>query len=298
MRAHHTWTTVPKVFGWSASDDRTDVGAFILMEMSKFISVIRIYGLKASNSSIKSALWNGPSCLAGSLSDWWYKSQCRRFLVCSLFQSPSPIPLIVLRAGCHVVCTSYHQYPTKLARRICSFTIGQWSHVSIYASYLTRLPHSSPRSITSRILPPDEISFPVLWHTDLHAGNIMVKPEDKPDVVGILDWQGMSVTPMLSVFAKFVSTPEMIVSLYPWHLNTLPPESWLWTISGRPKSRCKTSTTYGDSSQTFRDLDHLYWSVPACCTRASANGVPFPPFVQRIEDMVWWGSPPSHLRVA
>ena len=46
----------------------------------------------------------------------------------------------------------------------------------------------------------------MLWHTDLHADNIMVKPEDKPDVVGILDWQGMSVAPLFMqiVFAKFV----------------------------------------------------------------------------------------------
>jgi hypothetical protein len=41
------------------------------------------------------------------------------------FRSPSPIPLIVLRAGCLVVCTSYHQYPTKMAQRICSSAICQ-----------------------------------------------------------------------------------------------------------------------------------------------------------------------------
>jgi phosphotransferase family enzyme len=69
--------------------------------------------------------------------------------------------------------------------------------ISLFDQLLAVIPH---------VLPPDEISFPVLWHTDLHAGNIMVKPEDKPDLVGILDWQGMSVTPlfMQSVFAKFV----------------------------------------------------------------------------------------------
>ena len=55
------------------------------------------------------------------------------------------------------------------------------------------------------VLPPEQISFPVLWHTDLHAGNIMVKSEGTPDMVGVIDWQGMSVAPlfMQSVFAKF-----------------------------------------------------------------------------------------------
>ena len=73
-------------------------------------------------------------------------------------------------------------------------------HISLLNQLLVVIPHG---------LPPDEISFSVLWHTDLHAGNIMVKPEGlktKPDLVGTLDWQGMSVAPlfMQSIFAKLV----------------------------------------------------------------------------------------------
>ena len=70
-------------------------------------------------------------------------------------------------------------------------------HIRLLDQLLAVIPH---------VLPPDFISFPVLWHTDLHGANVMVKHEGQPDLVGILDWQGMSVAPlfMQSVFAKFV----------------------------------------------------------------------------------------------
>jgi hypothetical protein len=45
--------------------------------------------------------------------------------VCSFFPIFSAIPLILLRAGYIVVYTSYHQYPTKIAQRIYSFSICQ-----------------------------------------------------------------------------------------------------------------------------------------------------------------------------
>ena len=69
-------------------------------------------------------------------------------------------------------------------------------HIRLLDQLLAVLPY---------VLPPEQISFPVLWHTDLHAGNIMVKHEGTPDMVGVLDWQGMGVAPlfMQSVFAKF-----------------------------------------------------------------------------------------------
>jgi hypothetical protein len=45
----------------------------------------------------------------------------------------------------------------------------------------------------------------VLWHTDLHGTNIMIKQKGTLDIVGIIDLQGMNVAPlfMQSVFAKF-----------------------------------------------------------------------------------------------
>ena len=78
---------------------------------------------------------------------WGYRRWCLRAIPCMfIFSISFPIPLIVLRAGCLVVCMSYHQYPTEMAQRICLFTICQWGHVSIYTIYLTQIPYSSPDS--------------------------------------------------------------------------------------------------------------------------------------------------------
>ena len=86
-------------------------------------------------------------------------------------------------------------------------------HIRLLDQLLTAIPH---------VLPPDVISFPVVWHTDLRAGNIMVKPEDTPD------WQGMSVAPlfMQSVFAKFVryTGDDRIVVPPGIQIPSLPPD--------------------------------------------------------------------------
>ena len=68
--------------------------------------------------------------------------------MCFIFSISIPLIVNLLRARCLVVCTSYHQYPTKMAQTICSSTIHQRAHVSLYTRYLARLPYSSPRPIT------------------------------------------------------------------------------------------------------------------------------------------------------
>ena len=59
----------------------------------------------------------------------------------------------------------------------------------------------------------------------------MVKLEGNPDVVGILDWQGMSIAPlfMQSVFAKFVrytGDDRIVIPVIPPGLKipSLPPD--------------------------------------------------------------------------
>jgi hypothetical protein len=92
------------------------------------------------------------------------------------------------------------------------------SHIRLLDHFIKVAPH---------VLPPEFISFPVLWHTDLHVGNIIVKPDGTPDIVGVIDWQGMSVAPlfMQCVFAKFVRyTGDDRIVLPPGHkIPPLPP---------------------------------------------------------------------------
>jgi aminoglycoside phosphotransferase (APT) family kinase protein len=93
------------------------------------------------------------------------------------------------------------------------------THIRLLDQFLAVVPH---------ILPPEIISFPVLWHTDLHAGNIMIKPEGIPDAVAIIDWQGMGVAPlfMQSVFPKFAryTGDDRIVLSPGLKIPTLPPD--------------------------------------------------------------------------
>jgi hypothetical protein len=45
------------------------------------------------------------------------------------------------------------------------------------------------------ILSQSPTSRPILWHTDLHMGNIFVSPEERSRIVFLIDWQSISVLP-------------------------------------------------------------------------------------------------------
>ncbi|KXG52884.1 Aminoglycoside phosphotransferase [Penicillium griseofulvum] len=53
------------------------------------------------------------------------------------------------------------------------------------------------RNVASFILPKDAtVTKPVLWHTDLHADNIFVDPNNPSKILAILDWQSAHVAPL------------------------------------------------------------------------------------------------------
>ena len=70
----------------------------------------------------------------------------------------------------------------------------------------------------------DKFSKPTLWHTDLHMGNIFVSDEDPTKVVSIIDWQSISVSPLLlqADFAKLINVSEDFTLGSP--LPQLPPD--------------------------------------------------------------------------
>lgn len=55
----------------------------------------------------------------------------------------------------------------------------------------------------------DKVSEPVLWHTDLHMGNIYVS-EENPAIVSLIDWQSIVVSPLFlqARFPDFLSIEE------------------------------------------------------------------------------------------
>jgi len=48
------------------------------------------------------------------------------------------------------------------------------------------------------LLTPRDTAFtkPALWHPDLHADNIFVDPNDPTEIVSIIDWQAVNVSPL------------------------------------------------------------------------------------------------------
>lgn len=37
---------------------------------------------------------------------------------------------------------------------------------------------------------------PVIWHTDLHMGNIYVSPDEPSQILSLIDWQSVSMLPL------------------------------------------------------------------------------------------------------
>ena len=63
--------------------------------------------------------------------------------------------------------------------------------------------HISVLNVTTKILPSltkylplIDRSRPTMWHTDLHMGNIFVSQEDHTQIVGLIDWQSTSISPL------------------------------------------------------------------------------------------------------
>lgn len=55
-----------------------------------------------------------------------------------------------------------------------------------------------------------KVSHSVLWHTDLHLGNIFVSRDDPATIQGIIDWQSSQVLPLLNQarFPDFLAPPK------------------------------------------------------------------------------------------
>ncbi|KAL5371877.1 hypothetical protein DPSP01_013931 [Paraphaeosphaeria sporulosa] len=57
---------------------------------------------------------------------------------------------------------------------------------------------------------PGRLPWPTLWHTDLHMGNIYVSDEEPTQIVSLIDWQSIVVSPLFYQvrFPEFISIGE------------------------------------------------------------------------------------------
>lgn len=55
-----------------------------------------------------------------------------------------------------------------------------------------------------------KVSEPVLWHTDLHMGNIYVSGKDPAKIVSLIDWQSIVISPLFlqARFPEFLPKEE------------------------------------------------------------------------------------------
>jgi hypothetical protein len=75
-----------------------------------------------------------------------------------------------------------------------------------------------------------KLSEPVLWHTDLHMGNIYVSHEDPVKIVSLIDWQSIVVSPLFlqARFPEFLPVDETYI-LGTQDFPQLPLTSTTWT---------------------------------------------------------------------
>ncbi len=71
-----------------------------------------------------------------------------------------------------------------------TFRGSQEDHKSLLRLTMDLIPIIASYSLLHRS------SMPVLWHTDLHMGNIFVSEQDPSVIVSLIDWQSSSISPM------------------------------------------------------------------------------------------------------
>ena len=54
---------------------------------------------------------------------------------------------------------------------------------------------------SGRLVLDQPFATPTLWHTDLHQSNIFVSPTPPHDILAVIDWQGVSVSPLATQVA-------------------------------------------------------------------------------------------------
>lgn len=69
-------------------------------------------------------------------------------------------------------------------------------HIKLLEDFKLILPFITPQK--------EEGVAPVLWHGDLHAGNLFVDQDDPSKITSIIDWQGISLVPFFQQ-ARFAS---------------------------------------------------------------------------------------------
>ncbi|EAW06852.1 uncharacterized protein ACLA_085470 [Aspergillus clavatus NRRL 1] len=144
----------------------------------------------------------GPSCKR----TWWHGNFVDRFRSVSKDMGPwarfSEYALsIVQRELAHIRSSG-----AEVQRQLHKFDESQ--SIDEYESLLENVNMALP--ILSHDPRVTDASDPVVWHTDLHLGNIFVSPNEPSIIEGIIDWQSSQICPLFiqARFPEFLTPPK------------------------------------------------------------------------------------------
>ncbi|KAL4780668.1 phosphotransferase family protein [Aspergillus varians] len=121
-----------------------------------------------------------------------------------------------------------------------------------------------------------DVAQPVLWHSDLHLGNIFVSIDDPTIIEGIIDWQSASISPLFlqAQFPEFVRppkgyTPGAAVPALPDNFDQLTPEqkekaSREKELASRSKYYEMFCLVHNKSVYNALELDRRLWELFTC----------------------------------
>lgn len=122
-----------------------------------------------------------------------------------------------------------------------------------------------------------EVAAPVLWHTDLHLGNIFVSSDDPTAIEGIIDWQSARIAPLFiqARFPEFLrppkdynpgteipSLPDNFEELNPEQKERAIEDKTLATLSKYYEMSC---LAYNKRVHEAMKLDRTIWEPFTCC---------------------------------
>ncbi|KAK2735061.1 hypothetical protein FQN57_001341 [Myotisia sp. PD_48] len=225
---HHTKIPVPKVLAWD-SDPSNNVGSeYILMEKAPGIQGYKVWpDMKgADNIDLVQDLVNLEKQLA-SISFPMFGSLFLRKTIGDDYSRYQPLSQDIDPTQSYCIGPSVDRFWDSPLRNQCmQFNKGPWSSLADYGislanremSKITLDREKDSRTYRSRRSADEEISDlslamevikalephsklasmsqPMLWHTDLHLGNIHVSEADPSRIVSIIDWQSISVGPL------------------------------------------------------------------------------------------------------
>lgn len=127
---------------------------------------------------------------------------------------------------------------------------------------------------------------PTLWHSDLHMGNIFVAEDDPTEVVGVIDWQFISILPAFTQvrWPRFLEPPEdyetgAIKPELPSDFETMDPDEMDYAISQRDQAmqaKCyefALSQRHRDSYLALTKVHDTIRRLFTLCERTYKDGV-------------------------